>query len=212
MLIILEHKILHKFLFPCCFYLGFPGGSDSKIICLQCWRPWFNPWVGKIPWRRKWQPTAVFLPGQSYEQRSVEGWQRVGHDWVIWGHSERTVASYRHKGNLCFLTCLHISQPQSWSCGHKVWYSINSNGNRLLSLTDFYLDIIFLYLCWFISPQLPTTPTTNLDKVKQSLLAHLANLQLTCTPETRVAKNGLLKSMLIPNLFNCLSHYDVFQN
>lgn len=67
-----------------------------------------------------------------------------------------------------------------------MWYSINSNGNRLLSLTDSYLDIIFLYLCWFISPQLPPSP--NLDKVKQSLSAHLANLQLTCTPETRVAK------------------------
>ena len=80
-------------------------------------------------------------------------------------------------------------------------YAINSNGNRLLSLTDSYLDIIFLYLCWFISPQLPPSP--NLDKVKQSLLAHLANLQLTCKPETRVAKNCLLKSTLIPNLFNC---------
>ena len=80
-------------------------------------------------------------------------------------------------------------------------YAINSNGNRLLSLTDSSLDIIFLYLCWFISPQLPPSP--NLDKVKQSLLAHLANLQLTCKPETRVAKNCLLKSTLIPNLFNC---------
>ena len=31
---------------------GFPGGSDGKRICLQCGRPVFNPWVGKIPWRR----------------------------------------------------------------------------------------------------------------------------------------------------------------
>ena len=31
-------------------------------ICLQCGRPGFNPWVGKIPWRRKWQATAVFWP------------------------------------------------------------------------------------------------------------------------------------------------------
>ena len=33
-------------------------------ICLQCGRPGFNPWVGKIPWRRAWQPTPVFLPGE----------------------------------------------------------------------------------------------------------------------------------------------------
>ena len=32
-----------------------------------------NPWVGKIPWRRKWQPTPVFLPGKSHGQRSLEG-------------------------------------------------------------------------------------------------------------------------------------------
>ena len=32
---------------------------------LQCRRPGFNPWVGKIPWRRAWQPTSVFLPGES---------------------------------------------------------------------------------------------------------------------------------------------------
>ena len=33
----------------------------------------FDPWVGKIPWRRKWQPTPVFLPGESHGQRSLEG-------------------------------------------------------------------------------------------------------------------------------------------
>ena len=51
----------------------FPGGSDGKSVCLQCWRPRFNPWVGKIPWRRKWQPTPVLLPGKSHGQRSLVG-------------------------------------------------------------------------------------------------------------------------------------------
>ena len=43
-------------------------------ICLQCRRQIkcrFDPWVGKISWRRKWQPTLVFLPGQSHGQRSL---------------------------------------------------------------------------------------------------------------------------------------------
>ena len=35
-------------------------------ICLQCGRSRFNPWVRKIPWRRKWQFTLVFLPGESH--------------------------------------------------------------------------------------------------------------------------------------------------
>ena len=34
----------------------------------------FDPWVGKIPWRRKWQPTPVFLPGKSHGQRSLAGY------------------------------------------------------------------------------------------------------------------------------------------
>ena len=49
-------------------------------------RPGFYPWVWKIPWRRKWQPTPVFLPGKSYGQRSLVGyspWGRTfGHDWA----------------------------------------------------------------------------------------------------------------------------------
>ena len=43
---------------------GFPGGSDGKD-CLQCRRPRANAQVRKIPWRRGWQPTPVFLPGES---------------------------------------------------------------------------------------------------------------------------------------------------
>ena len=40
----------------------------------------FDPWVGKIPWRRKWQPTPVFLPGRSHGQRSLVGYSPWGHE------------------------------------------------------------------------------------------------------------------------------------
>ena len=43
--------------------------------------PGFDPWVGKIPWRRAWQPTPVFLPGESHGQRSLVGYSP-------WGHTE----------------------------------------------------------------------------------------------------------------------------
>ena len=64
----------------------FPGGSVVRIH-LQCRRHRFDPWVRKIPWRRKRQPTPVFLPGISYGQRSLAGYsprgcKRVGHKWV----------------------------------------------------------------------------------------------------------------------------------
>ena len=39
----------------------------------------FNPWVGKIPWRREWQPTPEFLPGEFHGQRSLAGYSPWGH-------------------------------------------------------------------------------------------------------------------------------------
>ena len=51
----------------------------SKRICLQYRRPGFNPWVGKIPWRREWKPTPL-LPGEFLGQ--TVGSQRVGHHWA----------------------------------------------------------------------------------------------------------------------------------
>ena len=56
----------------------FPGGSDGKA-CLQCGRPGFGPWVGKIRWRRKWQSTPVLLPGKCHGQRSLVGYSPWGH-------------------------------------------------------------------------------------------------------------------------------------
>jgi len=52
----------------------YQGGPVVKRIHLLSSRHGFKPWVGKIPWRRKWQPTSVFLPGKSHGQRSLEGY------------------------------------------------------------------------------------------------------------------------------------------
>ena len=46
--------------------------------CLQCGRPGFDPWVRNIPWRRKWQPTLVLLPGESNGQRTLAGYSPWG--------------------------------------------------------------------------------------------------------------------------------------
>ena len=56
---------------------GFPGSSRGKEPACQCRRHkrhGFNPWIGKIPWRRAWQPTLVFLPGESQGQRNLAGY------------------------------------------------------------------------------------------------------------------------------------------
>ena len=54
-----------------CFlpHAGFP--SSSAGISLQHRRPWFDSWVGKIPWRTEWLPTPEFLPGELHGQRSL---------------------------------------------------------------------------------------------------------------------------------------------
>ena len=56
---------------------GFPGGSAVRLCC-QRRRGRFDPQVGKIPWRRKWQPTLVFLSGKSHGQRSLAGYSPQG--------------------------------------------------------------------------------------------------------------------------------------
>ena len=43
-----------------------------------CRRPGFEPWVEKIPWRRTWQPTPVFLPGKSHGQSNLAGYSTWG--------------------------------------------------------------------------------------------------------------------------------------
>ena len=52
---------------------GFSGGSAVEKLPANARRPRFHPCVQKIPWRRKWQPTPIFLPGKSHGQRSLAG-------------------------------------------------------------------------------------------------------------------------------------------
>ena len=51
----------------------FPGGSEGKASACNAGDLGFDPWVGKIPWRRKWQSTPVPLPGKSLGRRRLEG-------------------------------------------------------------------------------------------------------------------------------------------
>ena len=59
------------------------GLSGKESTCRSSSRLGFDPWVGKMPWRRKWQPTPVFLPEKFHGQRSLAGYSP-------WGHKELT--------------------------------------------------------------------------------------------------------------------------
>ena len=61
----------------------FPGGLDGKES--TCRRPGFDPWVGKMPWRRERLPTAVFWPGEFHGRRTPGS---------PWGHKESNMSNF----------------------------------------------------------------------------------------------------------------------
>ena len=75
-----------------------PWWLRGLSVCLQCRRPGFDPWVRKIPWRRKWQPTPVHLPGKSHGQRSLV-------DCSPWDHKESDMTERHH---------FHFHQRRQW--------------------------------------------------------------------------------------------------
>ena len=66
-------------------YFWLPWWFSSKESACRCRRLRFDPCAGKIPWRREWLPTLVFLPGKSHGQRSLAGYSPWGHKRV--GHN-----------------------------------------------------------------------------------------------------------------------------
>ena len=102
-----------------CTREGFPGGSRWSRICLQCRRPRFDLWVGKIPGRRAWQPTPVFLPAGFHEQRSLAGLQsRVAKSWTQLSDWTTTVheGSEVPRSNLSKAVQQLHGRSQIWSC------------------------------------------------------------------------------------------------
>ena len=97
----MKSKIWHKRTY------GFPGGASGKEPTCQCRghkRPGFDPWVGKIPWKRAWQPTPVFLPGIPWTEergglQSI-GLHRVGHDWSDLACMKQK-KTHRHREKTC---------------------------------------------------------------------------------------------------------------
>ena len=114
----------------CIWSKGFPGSSVVKESICQCkrhWRHGFDSWVGKIPWRRKWQPTLVFWPEKSHGQRSLEGyspWACKESDMTEHGHSTSSTAISRiykqvskHKTSNCLFSFQENFKLALWPAG-----------------------------------------------------------------------------------------------
>jgi len=71
----IRHSMCFNVLFLKSVY--YPGGASAKepsCLCGNLKRCGLDPWIRKIPWRRAWEPTPVFLPGESHRQRSLTGY------------------------------------------------------------------------------------------------------------------------------------------
>ena len=96
--------------------LELPMWLNGLRICLQHRRCRFNPWVGKIPWRRVLQPTPVFLPGKSHGQRSLAGcspWSHKGSEATEW----LNMHSHSHKSALA----TQFGVSVTFSLGLRAW-------------------------------------------------------------------------------------------
>ena len=71
----------------------FPGSLVVKTLSSHRRGCRFNPWVGKITWRRAWHPTPAFLPGEFHGQRSLAGYSS-------WGHKELDTTEWPTVGNI----------------------------------------------------------------------------------------------------------------
>ena len=92
-----------------------PSGASSEAFPQShCKRRGFSPWVGTIPWRREWQPTSVFLPGEFHGQKSLAGCSP-------WGRRESDTTEHTHT-LLLYVSQLHshAKEHQTWCFYHKI--------------------------------------------------------------------------------------------
>ena len=80
------------------------SGKESACQCRRSRRRELDPWVSKIPWRRKWQPTRVFLPPEPHRQKSLVGYSP-------WGHKESDTHTHTHththRSTFFWMFCSH---------------------------------------------------------------------------------------------------------
>ena len=112
----------------CCYIIvGLPWWLSNKESACQYRRQGFNPWVRNIPWRRKWKPTPVFLPGEFHGQRSLMGYSP-------WGRKESDMTELLNKNHN--IIC------------EFAWYF--PNGKTYSPRVDLHVFVYVFSLAWIV--------------------------------------------------------------
>ena len=141
---------------------GFPGGASGKEPACQCRR--VHPWFRKIPQRREWLPTPVFLPGKFHRQRNLVGYKS-------WGRKD-----------------LDMPEPPDWHFHINIW-GLASPGLRKLFFffRERSDDTFFFWLCrWKICYNQSVLPWQH----KISLRQHIIEMPWLWSNKTLFKKAG----------------------
>ena len=107
--------------------------KNSPAPCRRCRRRGFGPWIRKISWREAWQPTPVFLPGESRGQKSLAGYSpwgcRVGHNWSDLAHMLLWILNYSLD-----IGCISLCLSLTW--GSSIWLWSMRTGSSVLGEGD----------------------------------------------------------------------------
>ena len=134
----------------------FPGGTSGKGSTCQCRRHGFNSWVRKIPWRRKWQPTPVCLPGKFHGQRILPEYSPWGCKELdttehtahpLLGRGQESGNSHNTDGKR---TSISLSEGKWTRPSHILSVQMMSNNNYLLGSLQLqiFIQLYNVYLGW----------------------------------------------------------------
>ena len=138
--------------------LGVPRWCSDKEPACQCWRHKrcrIDPWVRKIPWRRKWQPAPVFLPGESHRQRNLAGYSP-------WGSKELDMTEHTCNESSALVLSSESTPPRPLCHTHTCQPFAFAGGRRQIKLqtgswTRGWGGGTLLILGW-TAPAFPLTP------------------------------------------------------
>ena len=125
--------------------MGFHCGSDGKASAYNAGDLGSIPWVRKFPWRRKWQPTPLFLPGKSHGRRSPV-------DYSPWGSKELNTTER-----------LHFNDVHAWFFAWQRDLTEDHGRSQALKSNNVNENIVFNIYISLQGHRLQTVPVSILE-------------------------------------------------